>query len=82
MINSIGDLVLLFMGIVVAFIVIVMVPTVLYLAVKDSKETDQNVKFREDPKAQKIFFTGLTIFLIVFGIAFLVFCVINIIAMF
>ena len=82
MINSIGDLVLLFMGIVAAFIVIVMVPTVLYLAVKDSKETDQNVKFREDPKAQKIFFTRLTIFLIVFDIAFLIFCVINIIAMF
>ena len=82
MINSIGDLVLLFMGIVVAFIVIAIVPTVLYLLVKDVKETSQNVNFREDPKAQKIFVTGLAVFLIVFGIAFLIFCVTNMIAMF
>ena len=82
MTNSIGDLVLFLMGIALAFFVIVVLPSSLYLVVRDLKEPYQHEKFWEDPKAQKIFFTGLTIFLIVFGIAFLVFCVINIIAMF
>ena len=70
MINPINTLFLIIMSAVVAFLLIAVLPPVLYLSIKEVSKTDGDVSFREDPKAQKIFFTGLVVFLIIFTIAF------------